>query len=96
MRAPPGRPFSFGVGRRTNHRVENFGCCLSPACPNRCKKQQEPQKTPIYQWRPVGESNPCYRRERAVSWASRRTGLKAEGRVLGYASDAAVFNEVVS
>ncbi len=24
---------------------------------------------------PVGESNPCYRRERAASWASRRTGL---------------------
>ena len=25
-------------------------------------------------WRPVGDSNPCYRRERAASWASRRTG----------------------
>ncbi len=25
-------------------------------------------------WRPVRDSNPCYRRERAVSWASRRTG----------------------
>ncbi len=25
-------------------------------------------------WRPVGDSNPCRRRERAVSWASRRTG----------------------
>ena len=25
-------------------------------------------------WRPVGDSNPCCRRERAVSWASRRTG----------------------
>ena len=26
------------------------------------------------QWRPQGDSNPCYRRERAVSWASRRWG----------------------
>ncbi len=25
-------------------------------------------------WRPVGGSNPCYRRERAVSWTTRRTG----------------------
>jgi hypothetical protein len=25
-------------------------------------------------WRPVGDSNPCYRRERPASWASRRTG----------------------
>ncbi len=28
-------------------------------------------------WRPVGDSNPCYRRERAASWASRRTGRGA-------------------
>ena len=28
----------------------------------------------VRKWRPVGESNPRYRRERAVSWASRRTG----------------------
>lgn len=27
-----------------------------------------------YGWRPVRESNPCYRRERAVSWTARRTG----------------------
>ncbi len=26
-------------------------------------------------WRPQGDSNPCYRRERAMSWASRRWGL---------------------
>jgi len=25
--------------------------------------------TPEYDWRPQGDSNPCYRRERAVSWA---------------------------
>ncbi len=29
----------------------------------------------VREWRPVGDSNPCYRRERAASWASRRTGL---------------------
>jgi resolvase-like protein len=28
----------------------------------------------VPKWRPVGDSNPCCRRERAVSWASRRTG----------------------
>ena len=28
----------------------------------------------IPRWRPVGDSNPCYRRERAMSLASRRTG----------------------
>lgn len=38
---------------------------------------------------PVGESNPCLRRERAVSWATRRTGrgvglsiLRSSGRVV--------------
>jgi site-specific DNA recombinase len=35
----------------------------------------------VQEWRPVGDSNPCYRRERAVSWASRRTGRKPEGAV---------------
>jgi hypothetical protein len=30
-------------------------------------------KSLIY-WRPQGDSNPCYRRERAMSWASRRWG----------------------
>ena len=28
----------------------------------------------VREWRPVRDSNPCRRRERAVSWASRRTG----------------------
>ena len=28
----------------------------------------------VLDWRPVGDSNPCCRRERAASWASRRTG----------------------
>src|ERR1700745_844561 len=27
-----------------------------------------------FYWRPQGDSNPCYRRERAMSWASRRWG----------------------
>ncbi len=30
---------------------------------------------------PVGESNPCYRRERAASWASRRTGRRNSWQV---------------
>ena len=31
-------------------------------------------RSSVPKWRPVGDSNPCRRRERAVSWASRRTG----------------------
>ena len=31
----------------------------------------------VRNWYPVRDSNSCYRRERAVSWASRRTGPKA-------------------
>jgi hypothetical protein len=30
-----------------------------------------------FHWRPRRDSNPCYRRERAMSWASRRRGRKA-------------------
>ncbi len=33
----------------------------------------------VQDWRPVRDSNPCYRRERAVSWASRRTGRGGSG-----------------
>src|SRR5579883_2361917 len=33
-------------------------------------------------WRPLGDSNPCYRRERAVSWASRRRGRERRGPYL--------------
>src|SRR6185437_11978790 len=29
-------------------------------------------------WRPRRDSNPCYRRERAMSWASRRRGRNPE------------------
>ena len=31
----------------------------------------------VQEWRPVRDSNPCYQRERLVSWASRRTGRRA-------------------
>ncbi len=34
-------------------------------------------------WRPVGDSNPCCRRERAVSWASRRTGRRPAAVLYG-------------
>ena len=33
-------------------------------------------RSSVPRWRPLGDSNPCYRRERAVSWASRRRGLR--------------------
>src|SRR5207302_1098390 len=32
------------------------------------------QSSYCFNWRPQGDSNPCYRRERAMSWASRRWG----------------------
>ena len=42
-------------------------------------------RSSVPKWRPVGDSNPCCRRERAVSWASRRTG---RGRsAIGQAGD---------
>mgnify|MGYP005810073993 CR=1 FL=1 len=31
-------------------------------------------RSSVPNWRPVGDSNPCWCRERALSWASRRTG----------------------
>ena len=34
-------------------------------------------------WRPQRESNPRYRRERAMSWASRRWGLSARSGAAG-------------
>ena len=49
-------------------------------------------------WRSLGDSNPCLRRERALSWASRRRepGFGARGRslvrVLGYYSDYSSFS----
>ncbi len=42
-------------------------------------------RSSVPKWRPVGDSNPCRRRERAVSWASRRTGRGS--RALGHACD---------
>ncbi len=38
-------------------------------------------RLPTLNWRPQGDSNPRRRRERAVSWASRRWGLKAFKRL---------------
>src|ERR1700739_3141092 len=40
-------------------------------------------------WRPQGDSNPCYRRERAMSWASRRWGRESASPLasLGGAED---------
>ena len=32
------------------------------------------EETGLDEWRPLGGSNPCYRRERAVSWTTRRRG----------------------
>jgi site-specific DNA recombinase len=37
----------------------------------------------VLDWRPVRDSNSCRRRERAVSWASRRTGPRALTRAGG-------------
>ncbi len=35
------------------------------------------------EWRPLRDLNPCYRRERAMSWATRRRGLIAVSEALG-------------
>ena len=39
----------------------------------------------VPKWRPVRDSNPCYQRERLVSWASRRTGRWARWVAARYA-----------
>jgi site-specific DNA recombinase len=46
----------------------------------------------VRHWRPVRDSNPCYQRERLVSWASRRTGqtYPAGARPLGSSPRAGV------
>src|SRR3984885_15422299 len=38
-------------------------------------------RSSVLKWRPVRDSNSCYRRERAVSWASRRTGQGLDWRI---------------
>ena len=38
-------------------------------------------RSSVPKWRPVRDSNSCYRRERAVSWASRRTGQAVAANV---------------
>lgn len=35
---------------------------------------ESPYSFPPHPWRPLGDSNPRYRRERAMSWATRRWG----------------------
>jgi hypothetical protein len=37
-------------------------------------------RSSVPKWRPVRDSNPCYQRERLVSWASRRTGRRGARR----------------
>ena len=48
---------------------------------------QETMAAPAHQtliwrnrWRPLGDSNPCFRRERATSWTARRRGQRLGGR----------------
>ena len=38
-------------------------------------------RSSVPKWRPLGDSNPCYQRERLVSWASRRRGPRRGGGV---------------
>ena len=40
------------------------------------KRHPFAQNEPAVRWRPQGDSNPRYRRERAMSWASRRWGRR--------------------
>src|SRR5690554_8086139 len=41
-------------------------------------RRQQARKT-AEKWRPIGGSNPCSRRERAVSWTTRRMGRSSQG-----------------
>jgi hypothetical protein len=53
--------------------------CGSTAALSRAVSQAEIFKkglvpTSVQNWRPLGDSNPCFRRERATSWTARRRG----------------------
>jgi hypothetical protein len=50
----------------------------------RLPKRRIPQKC----WRPLGDLNPCYRRERAVSWATRRRGPQPERPLIAESASA--------
>ena len=52
------------------------GSTLYASCNNR-HAVPNPMTPLNMKWRPLGDSNPCYRRERAMSWATRRRGRKS-------------------
>ncbi len=69
-----GIPFSLFLSIRAASR---FAASKKAPCePSRGQKRKEEltSLTPPLLWRPQGDSNPCYRRERPVSLASRRWG----------------------
>jgi hypothetical protein len=60
----------------SRQRVNYTGCVeeLSSAAGESARMGHRATLRYCFYWRPQGDSNPCYRRERAMSWASRRWG----------------------
>ena len=54
-------------------RMGNRNCPIAKSWDKNGQKIEQGQWL-ILGWRPVGVSNPCFRRERPASWATRRTG----------------------
>ncbi len=46
----------------------------------RLSKGSRQDRAAWMKWRPLGDSNPCFRRERATSWTARRRGPSGAGR----------------
>src|SRR5207248_5241516 len=70
-----------GVSRRRLEPGGTGGRARCSALPNRRWTDGDAIISYCFNWRPQGDSNPCYRRERAMSWASRRWGRgQAAGR----------------
>ena len=76
-------PFFFGVPKGIP--FDTAQDKLTPVIPMKIGMSLAEKKTPINSgppglaWRPQGDSNPCYRRERPVSLASRRWGPELNG-----------------
>ena len=60
--------------QRTVRRTQRAGSPIAEFTQSASERSTWISRTLAQVWRPLGESNPCSRRERAVSWATRRRG----------------------
>ncbi len=69
-------PFWFAIGDSPSHLLIGAGPRFATPSGNRKltirSERSQSYLKPLIYWRPQRDSNPRYRRERAVSWASRR------------------------